>query len=1108
MEFPTPGLPHGMCSVDFNGDGKKDIATANFSSNTVSVLLGNGNGSLGVAANYAAGSIPIAIVSSDFNLDGLADLATANAGSGNVSIILGTGGGNFGAASNFAVGGNPSSLTCADFNQDGKPDLAATNSAANSVSVLLGNGSGGFGAASNIVVGTSPNFVISGDFNMDGKKDLGIANNGSDNLSILLGNGSGSFSSTLINTNGIGPTALCSSDFNLDGFEDLACTNSTSGDISVFIGNGLGGFAAPVLYPCGSSPVSIACADFNNDSKKDLVVEGRILFGSGSGTFTSVSRPYIGASYFMIGADYNLDANNDLVVVSGSYVVIMLGDGSGSFVTDYYTGTNPRFVLSGDYNSDGNPDIISSNQSGNNISLLINRGNGDFDTAGNFAVGTTPYSLCTNDFNGDGFKDVAVAVSNNVSVLLGNGTGSFSPYTNYPAGTNVRAVTSADFNGDGKIDLVVANYGVTGKVSVLMGNGSGGFGAPTNFLAGANPISIVNADFNNDTKLDLAVANYTSSSVSILHGDGSGNFSAPVNIPLQQTGPYPISLVAGDFNGDSNADLAVAINQADLEVLFGDGATGFTINGYLVGALNDHPYSVCTGDFNGDGKTDLATGNNSSSNVAVFLNNGLGLFGTAITFASGYSSYGICSADLDGNGKGDLAVGNNSSSVISILLNSPSVNITGTAISCAGNPNTLIANGATTYTWSSNAGSSTSASVVVAPVSTVTYTVTGTTSGCSDTATKTIFVNPLPVVSANAGISSVCAVTTVILSGSGSASSYAWTGGVLNGVPFTLSANTTYTVNGTDANGCSDTASIYIALPTVPTPEICMVTVDSISANNLIVWDKSLYPLADTFYIYRDTANNNYALIGTVPVDSLSQFADTVRSLYAANGDPTASSWRYKIAIRDTCGVLSPMSPYHQTIFMIFPSGNFSWNHYQIEGQPQPVPGLSSYLFKRDDFATGNYVTIQALSASSLAYIDPQYATYASTADWRVETQWTTACTPTMRLIDPATMLTTVTKSRSNIKNNRIMGIKNKPGSFNLEVYPNPASSFIIVSMDAKVERALLSIENLLGQKVQSQAWDKSNTRQFIDISQLNKGVYFLRMESEKANAVKKIVVE
>ena len=126
-DFGTGSRPHSVAVGDFNGDGKLDLAVANGSSNTVSILLGTGTGSFGAKTDFGTGIDPISVAVGDFNGDGKLDLAVANSNGDTVSILLGTGTGSFGAKTDFGTGSGPNSVAVGDFNGDGKLDLAVAN---------------------------------------------------------------------------------------------------------------------------------------------------------------------------------------------------------------------------------------------------------------------------------------------------------------------------------------------------------------------------------------------------------------------------------------------------------------------------------------------------------------------------------------------------------------------------------------------------------------------------------------------------------------------------------------------------------------------------------------------------------------------------------------------------------------------------------------------------------------------------------------------------------------------------------------------------------------------------------------------------------------------
>ncbi len=283
---PLPGRIESVIAGDFNGDGKLDLAAPNFEPQpyTVSILLGNGDGTFGPSTEYPTLDVPFIVIADDFNHDGKLDLAL-NTDQGTVSVIgsvlLGNGDGTFQPRKDFATGFMQSAdLASGDFNSDGKTDLVVANNADDSVSILLGSGDGTFTPQSSIALPVTPFRLVTRDVDGDGKMDLVVARRNSATVSILVGKGDGTFGAPADFDTGLGPQFVVVNDLNGDSKLDPVTANTDDGTVSILLNTTaqtltaactINGSTAPVTvlvtslvaYNANPNPVSASTCDWN-----------------------------------------------------------------------------------------------------------------------------------------------------------------------------------------------------------------------------------------------------------------------------------------------------------------------------------------------------------------------------------------------------------------------------------------------------------------------------------------------------------------------------------------------------------------------------------------------------------------------------------------------------------------------------------------------------------------------------------------------------------------------------------------------------------------------------------------------------------------------------
>ncbi|MDB5294175.1 MAG: hypothetical protein JWO31_158, partial [Phycisphaerales bacterium] len=254
---------------DFNGDGRLDIAVADYGADTVHVLAGNGDGTLAAAADFPAGDGPFQILAADFDTDGRDDVAVGNRSGNTLTVRLGDPTALLGVLVTLTAGTDPASLVAGDFNSDGNLDRVVGNFGGNNLSAFAGRGDGTFAAA--VTTAGRGSVVDVSDVNEDGKLDVvrGVDADGSPLVS--LGNGDLTFRSNVDNPSTVIASAV---DVDGDGHLDLVTAGTNAdGTLSVLPGNGNGTFGARVSVPLGTSGRGTA-ADLNGDGLPDLAYVG------------------------------------------------------------------------------------------------------------------------------------------------------------------------------------------------------------------------------------------------------------------------------------------------------------------------------------------------------------------------------------------------------------------------------------------------------------------------------------------------------------------------------------------------------------------------------------------------------------------------------------------------------------------------------------------------------------------------------------------------------------------------------------------------------------------------------------------------------------------
>jgi hypothetical protein len=734
-----------LAGGDFNGDGNEDLAVTDGLS--LHILFGNGDGTFAVGPSTTATFMNFAV--GDFNKDGQLDIVYAGHG---LTILLGNGDGTFREGVTLPSTGYSYAPAVADFNGDGILDIADTNAVEDPdflmddgfVSVYLGAGDGSFTASASLTVQLGPRTIVVGDFNRDGKADIALTNFSSNSDSTFLGNGDGTFTAAgTLSTGGNAAETLVTADFNGDGAADLVTTYTTgltaylsqptmtsvataSGVTVVGTGThmvtanypGSGPYEPSLSPPIGLTPLTdpnpvITVLDFVASPGSSGAYGQQVTLTATLSPYTAQGKTSDGETITFYSGRYPVGT----ATLQSGVATLQLGTlpvgintltakyggdetfvGSISGVREFSVGgPAPATTTSLNITADGQP--VTTVAAGKAVTLtasvLVN--GTPLISAGifNFCDASAPYCA---DVHVLGTAQMTRAGTAAFKFVPGIGTHSykavFLPTSSYAASSSAAAAlavtgsfpttTSLAASGDGSdytltatttgyVDAIgapsptgtvtfvdMSNQNSTLATAVL-GQGTPGIhvAPPIQVPAGSEPISVAAGDFNGDGIVDLAVGSDIDQTLTVLIGNGDGTFHQGVNPSIAGGG------VAGDLNGDGITDLVVPQGYAPLKVLLGVGDGTFKV---LTEPSISNAFYAAMGDFNGDGILDLAitTGQDNMLGVVptvqVLLGNGDGTFAGGQVISNFGGGVGvpdpgpILVGDFNGDGKPDFAV--------------------------------------------------------------------------------------------------------------------------------------------------------------------------------------------------------------------------------------------------------------------------------------------------------------------------------------------------------------------------------------------------------------------------------------------------------------------
>lgn len=655
---------------DFDLDGSLDVVA--MSSNVVPTFLrGGGDATLEVAPLSPVFAVdPRDGASADFDLDGCLDVVVANAHPSfeDVEIYSGACDGTFSLTASIDLGSPPQLVETGDLDGNGFPDLVVKLQFEDQLRVLLG-GPSGFAAAGTIAL----NDANTQDLHLvdvDADRVLDAVTTHGPVVSVFRGQGDGAFVAGLDVPHGANTARIVPSDVDGNGLVDFIATRFNGAVVRVTRQSAALVFEPPVESPLEPFTGTTHAVDVNDDGRGDLVVESDseqllVLLGQPDGTLLHAETLPSGQPVDWIGSG-DLDGDGRPELLAGTVfdgAIAVHQSGATGFRQPLRTalGDNAPEMVSGDWNRDGATDFAVYQNNLQLVRAFLSDGAGGFGAPQPLPDVGAVTILDAFDLTGDLDDELIAADEDGLVIFRGGPGGSFSPPFALPTEYRPTDVAAADFDGDGWTDVVVASteftfLGDNYAVEIRLRNPNGSFRPPTLLAGGAEPTFVAVGDFDGDGNADVALASRESSSATddlfVHFGDGSGGFGAgPVE--YEDMGVRAArDLVVADLDDDGDDDLLVAKGVSTGTALI----LGAPDRALVAGAPVAGCERAAIADMDGDDVLDLVV---AADDDGFFVHFGVGdaTFDRVLSIATFGGNWGnVAVADFTDDGLPDLLV--------------------------------------------------------------------------------------------------------------------------------------------------------------------------------------------------------------------------------------------------------------------------------------------------------------------------------------------------------------------------------------------------------------------------------------------------------------------